>query len=86
MQEVYAALIHNDTWELVPRLSGVNIIRYMWIFCHKTNYNGSFARYEVRLVVDGSSQQFGVDYLETFSSIVKSATIRVVLSLALSRS
>ena len=85
MQEEYTALIHNDTQELVPRPSRVNIIRCMWIFCHKTNSDRSFARYKARLVGDGSSQQVGVDCLETFTPVVKPTAIRVVLSLALSR-
>ncbi|GKA30076.1 ribonuclease H-like domain-containing protein [Tanacetum coccineum] len=42
-------------------------------------------RYKARLVANGRSQQFGVDCNETFSPVVKLATIRMVLSLALSR-
>ncbi|GJZ28543.1 retrovirus-related pol polyprotein from transposon TNT 1-94 [Tanacetum coccineum] len=38
-----------------------------------------------RLVANGSSQQLGVDFDETFSLVVKPATIRTVLSLAVSR-
>lgn len=34
----------------------------------------------------GFSQQYGVDYSETFSPVVKSITIRLVLQLAVSRS
>jgi hypothetical protein len=42
-------------------------------------------RYKARLVVKGFKQQYGIDYEETFSSVVKSATIRVVLSLVVSQ-
>nr|GEY41674.1 ribonuclease H-like domain-containing protein [Tanacetum cinerariifolium] len=38
-----------------------------------------------RLVANDSNQQHGVDFDETFSLVVKSATIRTVLSLAVSR-
>nr|GEW82046.1 ribonuclease H-like domain-containing protein [Tanacetum cinerariifolium] len=38
-----------------------------------------------RLVANGSSQQLGIDCDETFSPVVKPATIRIVLSLAVSR-
>nr|GEZ13347.1 ribonuclease H-like domain-containing protein [Tanacetum cinerariifolium] len=48
------------------------------------NY-GSLNRYKAHLVANGCSQQIGVDCDETFSPVVKPATIRNVLSLAASR-
>ncbi|GJU72852.1 ribonuclease H-like domain-containing protein [Tanacetum coccineum] len=42
-------------------------------------------RYKARLVANGRSQQQGIDCDETFSPVVKPATIRTVLSLAVSR-
>nr|GEW18727.1 ribonuclease H-like domain-containing protein [Tanacetum cinerariifolium] len=47
--------------------------------------DGSLSRYKARLVVNGSTQLEGIDVDETFSPIVKSGTIRTVLSLATSR-
>ncbi|KAJ9558576.1 hypothetical protein OSB04_013190 [Centaurea solstitialis] len=85
MNEEYHALIKNGTWTLVPRPPGVNIVRSMWLFRHKFNADGSLSRYKARLVANGRSQQPGVDCDETFSPVVKPATIRTVLSLAVSR-
>nr|GEV09361.1 ribonuclease H-like domain-containing protein [Tanacetum cinerariifolium] len=42
--------------------------------------------YKAQLVANGSSQQLGIDCDETFSPVVKPATIRTVLNLALSPS
>ena len=85
MDDEYNALIKNKTWELVPRPSDANVIRSMWIFAHKEKSDGSFERYKARLVGDGKTQQVGIDCGETFSPVVKPATIRTVLSLALSK-
>ncbi|XP_071727260.1 uncharacterized mitochondrial protein AtMg00810-like [Rutidosis leptorrhynchoides] len=86
MTEEFRALIKNGTWELVPRTPDMNIIRSMWIFKHKFRANGLFERYKARLVGDGRSKQVGIDCTETFSPVVKPATIRTVLSLALQNS
>ena len=85
MDDEYDALIQNKTWELVPRPPNVNVIRSMWIFTHKVKSNGVFERHKARLVGDGKTQQVGIDCGETFSPVVKPATIRTVLSLSLSK-
>nr|GEX79460.1 ribonuclease H-like domain-containing protein [Tanacetum cinerariifolium] len=85
MYDEYKALIDNNNWVLVPRPPNVNIIRSMWLYKYKYNANGSLNRYKARLVANRRSQQQGVDCDETFSHVVKPATIRTVLSLAVSR-
>ncbi|GKB93301.1 ribonuclease H-like domain-containing protein, partial [Tanacetum coccineum] len=61
------------------------MVRSMWLFKHKFHADGTLNRYKARLVANGSSQQLGVDFDETFSPVVKPAIIRTVLSLAVSR-
>jgi hypothetical protein len=51
----------------------------------KLNDDGSLERYKARYVLRGFTQRPGVDYNETFSLMVKPATVRTVLALALSR-
>ncbi|GJY48325.1 ribonuclease H-like domain-containing protein, partial [Tanacetum coccineum] len=85
MCDEYKAIIDNNTWVLVPRPPNVNIVRSMWLYKHKYNANGSLSGYKSRLVANGHSQQQGIDCDETFSPVVKPATIRTVLSLSVSR-
>ncbi|GJS44884.1 ribonuclease H-like domain-containing protein [Tanacetum coccineum] len=85
MYDEYNALVKNGTWLLVPRPTGVNMVRSMWLFKHKFHAGGTLSRYKSRLVANGSSQQLGVDFDETFISVVKPATIRTVFSLVVSR-
>ncbi|GJZ66630.1 ribonuclease H-like domain-containing protein [Tanacetum coccineum] len=61
------------------------MVRSMWLFKHKFHADRTLSRYKARLVANGNSQQLGVDFDETFSPVVKPATIRMVLSLAVSR-
>ncbi|GKB57808.1 ribonuclease H-like domain-containing protein [Tanacetum coccineum] len=85
MLDEYNALIKNNTWILVPRPSDANIVRSLWLFRHKYNADGTLNRYKARLVTNSSTQLTGIDVDDTFSPVVKPATIRTVLSLALSR-
>jgi hypothetical protein len=86
MQSEFDALKANDTWSLVPQPPGVNIVTGKWVFRHKFLADGTLDRYKARWVLRGFTQRPGIDYDETFSPVVKPATIRVVLSLALSHS
>ena len=86
MKEEFDALIGNHAWDLVPRSSNANVNRSLWIFRLKTKSDGSFERYKARLVGDGKSQREGIDCDETFSLVVKPATIRIVLSIPLFKS
>jgi len=54
-------------------------------FWHKLHADGSLDRYKARWVLRGFTQRPGLDYDETFSPVVKPATVRVILSLALSQ-
>jgi hypothetical protein len=56
-----------------------------WIFRHKFHSDGTLARHKARWVIRGFTQRHGIDYDETFSPVVKPATIQVVLSIAASR-
>ncbi|GJY89261.1 ribonuclease H-like domain-containing protein [Tanacetum coccineum] len=66
--------------------SDVNLVRSMWLFKHKFYVDGNLSCYKARLVANGSSQQLGVNFDETFSPVVKPAIIRTVLSLVVSPS
>ncbi|GKB62154.1 ribonuclease H-like domain-containing protein [Tanacetum coccineum] len=85
MLDEYNALIKNNTWILVPRPSDANIVCSLWLFWYKYNADGTLNRYKACLVANGNTQLTGIDVDETFSPVVKPATIRTVLSLALSR-
>jgi len=86
IEEEYAALLANQTWDLVPRPSSANVVTGKWFWTHKRRVDGTLERYKASWVLWGFTQRPGVDYDETFSPVVKPVTVRAVLSLALARS
>jgi histone deacetylase 1/2 len=85
MDEEYDALLKNNMWHLVPSTRGQHVIDCKWVYMVKRKLDGTVDRYKVALVAKGFKQQYGIDYEETCSPVVKVATIHIVLSLAVSR-
>ena len=48
----------------------------------KRNADGTIQRYKARLVARGFTQESGVDYIETFSLVIKYTIIRIIIALA----
>ena len=76
------ALEKYGTWSLVPKPDGVNVVGSCWVFRLKHNACGDIERYRARLVAQGFTQIYGVDFLDTFAPVAKLSSIRVILTLA----
>nr|GEW31124.1 uncharacterized mitochondrial protein AtMg00810-like isoform X2 [Tanacetum cinerariifolium] len=82
MKEEYDTLVKNKTWSLVPRAFNTNVVDGEWVYRLKQDKNDVITCYKARCFAKGFRQQPGIDFHETFSPVVKSKTIRAVLSLA----
>lgn len=79
----FNAQLNNHTWDLVPKPKGdVTIVGCRWIFTIKYNPDGTIKCHKGRLVAKGYNQLPGLDYSKTFSPVIKSTTIRIVLGVA----
>ncbi|GJR47503.1 retrovirus-related pol polyprotein from transposon TNT 1-94 [Tanacetum coccineum] len=67
MQEELNQFISNDVWELVPNPKDMTIIGTKWVFRNKLDENSVVSRNKARLVAQGSNQQEGIDYDETYA-------------------
>ncbi|XP_062185950.1 uncharacterized mitochondrial protein AtMg00820-like [Phragmites australis] len=84
MADEFQALVNNGTWRLVPRSPGANVMTGKWIYKHKFHSDDTLPRHKARWVARGYSQQYDINCNDTFNSVVKPSTIRVVLSITAS--
>jgi hypothetical protein len=64
MEKDFAALIANNTWDLVPHSVGSNVVTNKWIFKHKFNSDGFLEWSKARWVLCSFTQRPGVNYDE----------------------
>lgn len=72
----------NKTWELTNLPRNRKSIGSKWVFKRKLDDQGRVVRYKARLVAQGFTQKYGIDYDEVFAPVARSTTMRLLLSIA----
>ncbi|GJW18915.1 retrotransposon protein, putative, ty1-copia subclass [Tanacetum coccineum] len=73
---------NNMVWVLVDLPPNCKIVGSKWIFKKKTDIDGNVHIYKARLVANGYTQTYMVDYEETFSPVADIRAIRILISIA----
>jgi hypothetical protein len=86
VQQEYSSLMDNGTWELADLPPNRVVVNNMWIHKVKSDTKGDVSRFKARFVAKGCSQRVGLDYTETVSSVIRTATLHHFLAIAAARS
>jgi hypothetical protein len=64
---------------------GKSTVGCKWVYKIKTRVDGSVERYKARLVARGFTQEYGIDYEETFAHVARLTSVRSLLVLVVVR-
>jgi hypothetical protein len=81
MLEELHSIDENRVWELSPAPSNQRVLGSRWKLDVKRDAQGNFERYKARLVVQGFGQQFGFDYDETYSPVIRIDNVRLLFAI-----
>ena len=82
MDEEIDSIERNNTWELMDLLKGKEYIGVKRVYKTKFDAKGEIVKHKARLVAKGFSQQYGVDYNETFSPVARLDMVETILAIA----
>jgi hypothetical protein len=70
---------YHNVSKLPPKAKLLNAI---WSYRQKRTPAGILQKYKARICTDGSQQEYGIDYWETYAPVVSWSTVRLLLTLA----
>jgi hypothetical protein len=82
MKTEIVSLKANGTWELVKCPTNANVVDCKWVYRIKHDSASEIIKHKARLVAQGFTQQYSIDYFDTYAPVAQLASIRTVLAIA----
>ena len=77
------AMHQKQVWIKGPRVPGRKCLRPKWVYTYKKDKTLKYVdKFKARLVGMGNTQTKGVDYVESFSPVVKIQSLRIMMVIA----
>ena len=73
----------NKTWDLVDLPKNRRALPCKWVYRLKETSESTTPKYKARLVAKGFRQEYGIDFDEIFSPVVKMTTLRFMLGVVM---
>lgn len=81
MDAEFEAFTQHNVGTLVDEPKGANVLGVMWIFSRKRDEHHRVIKHKARWVIFGNHQIHGVDFFDTYASVGKSDSLRILLSI-----
>ena len=85
MKEELDALHKTGTWDLVDLPSGKSTIGCKWVYKIKIRSNGTVDRYRAPFVANGFTQEYEIDYEETFAHVARLSSVMTLIVVSAAR-
>ena len=81
MKKELNSMGHNGVQDLVELSKGCKRVGCKWVFKTKRDSHGNLECYKARLFAKGFTQKDDIDYKETFQSVSRKDSFRVIMAL-----
>ncbi len=82
MDVEYRMHMSKHTWDLVDVPEGANIMDCKWVYGMKWDGDGNWLQDKARLMGKGYTQQYGLDYNNTWAAITRLDSVRMSATVA----
>ena len=80
MKDELDTLSKNHTWDLVTFPPRKSVVGCKWIYKIKTHFDGSVECYKTHLIAKGFTQEYEIDYEETFAPVASISFVHALLA------